>query len=249
MKSIQQQAALLVFAAMALWTAPGTVRANSIGVNFVGLPTNALSPTDIAGVSGFAQSNYNNVSSTPNNLILNDAIGAATTATLTLPGGVSFGAITAVAPSGPDEKLNRGGVFGNFSDFSLTLRNIPYASYSIVVYSLAQQGDLRGITVDGTTYYSRSPAPSAIGYVDFLPGTPYLYTQATSTDLGSPTRDSNYMLFAGLTGANQTIFVTGDSQRNVSGLQIVATIPEPSTLIMLLGGLSLLGLRKRLSGV
>ena len=205
----------------------------------------ALSPADVAGVSGFAQSNYNNVFSTPTNLILNDDAGAPTTVTLTLPGGVTFGDITAVAPSGPDETLNRGSAFGNFSDFSLTLSNIPYSNYSIVVYSLAQEGELRGITVDGTTFYGRSPPPSANGYVDLLPATPYLYTQAISTDLGSPTRDSNYMLFAGLTGASQVIFVAGDGQRNTSGFQIVNSIPEPSTYTLLLGGLTLLGFRKR----
>ena len=244
MKSIQQKTALLVIAAIALWTTPANVRADSIGVNF-GVPVDALSPTDVAGVSGFSQSHYNNVFSTPTNLILNDDAGAATTVTLTLPGSVTFGDITAVAPSGPDETLNRGAAFGNFSDFSLTLSNIPYASYSILVYSLAQQDVLRAITVDGTTFYSRSPPPSANGYVDLLPATPYLYTQATSTDLGSPTRDSNYMLFTGLSGANQTIFVAGENQRNISGFQIVQTVPEPSTWAMLLGALSLLGFFKR----
>ncbi len=130
MNLISNPGIFLVIAATALWATHGSVRSASIGVNFASSANiDPLDPTDSAGVTGFAQSNYNNVFSTPNNLILNDNIGAATTATLTLTAGnVSFGAITGFAPFGPDDTLNRSGAFGNFGDLTFALNNISYAS-------------------------------------------------------------------------------------------------------------------------
>jgi len=215
-----------------------TAPAATIGVDFGGVG-NTVAPTDSAGAPGFAQTNWNAITAIGTNLPLNDNTGAATTASLTFSF-VTLGFMTANA-TGADERLYNGVAFNSSSDWSFTLSGIPYANYSILVYHLSQAGDVRGATVGGTSYYSLSPNPTGVGYIDNNAGTPFAYNQATSNNPNVPGSVSDYALFAGLSGASQTVTISGFSGSNpriVSAVQIVQ-VPEPSRALLLLGGLAM----------
>lgn len=223
-----------------------------IGVNFTNaavLPV--LAPGDSAGVAPFAQTNWNNVSAPAISLALNDNSGGATTALLTTTG-ASFSGITS-AVAGADELLNSGRAVGG-GGWSFTLANIPYASYSLIVYDQEfNTGAVIGITAAGTTYYTSSPQFDAAGYLDNNLATPYTYTQGTSTDAMNPTPVSNYVLFSGLSGASQTVQIAGASGTRVGGFQIVETsavvggpaVPEPTTALFGLALVGAVGLSRR----
>jgi hypothetical protein len=162
------RSALLValLSVAAIWVIPDIANAGSIGVN---VGTTTLAPTDSAGVAPFAQTHYNNVSSSVNNLTLNDDSGAATTAKLTIPTiGNGFGKQSGV-PSGPDEALNSGNIV-NTLDITFTLSNIPYAAYNLIVYDLGDGlGSVQSITAAGTTFFSSSLAPTGAGLLMAIP--------------------------------------------------------------------------------
>ncbi len=235
--------AVLVLAAVL----PTALRAASIGVNFGGTTYGTLGPTDVAGVPGFAQSNYNDVTAYPNGRLLNDNTGTATTASLTTTGTISFGSLSATV-SGPDEILNNTRAAGVGTTWSFTVSNIPYDNYSIIVYELdLTAGVVKGINIGTLTFYTSSPAYNAAGYIDGDPLTPFTYTQGISTTAGAPTPLSDYVLFTGLSGSAQTVTITGaGSNLRVGGFQIVQAVPEPSArAAMLLGGAGALGLALR----
>jgi len=222
----------------ALCALSATARAASIGVDF-GDSGNVLAFPELAGVPGFAQANWNAVTTNGTHLSLVDNSGALTTASVTLSS-VTLG-FTAANASGPDERLNNGVAFSSF-DWSFTLGGIPYANYSILVYHLGLIGDTRGITVGSTTYYSFSPNPSGVGYVDNNAGTPFTYNQMTGTVPALPGPAADYALFTGLTGGSQTVSIVGidgSNVRLVSAVQIIQTVPEPSSALLLLGGLAM----------
>jgi hypothetical protein len=143
----------------------------------------------------------------------------------------------------------------NAFTIELSLTNITYPSYSIYVYDLAQNswndagsaqifygGKASGA---GPTYYMKDSA--AWGPWDNLPTT---YTQATATSLAASTSGANYFLFSGLSGPTQAIDIlaglgTSNDFGSISGIQIVATTPEPASLSLLaLGGLLVLPRRR-----
>ncbi len=238
----------LFLVAVSLSGMPSSLRAQSIGVNLGGTSNGTLGPGDVAGVSPYAQSNYNNVSAAATNLILNDNTGAATTAMLTTTGANSFSIFTGNAIAGPDEILNNSRANSTGTSWSFTLSGIPYGSYLIIVYDLQfATSAVVGISAGGTTYYTSSPTYNAPGYIDGNAATPFTYTQGTSTNPLAPTPMSDYVLFSGLTGSSVTVTITGGANATrISGFQIVQTIPEPSTWAMLLlGGAGLLAGARR----
>lgn len=230
-------------------------RAGSIGGNFTTYSI-ALAATDSAGAAAFAQMNWNNILSPPANFILHDDTGTATTATVTTSPGIASvllsGSYISGGGAGADERLNMGAAAAGSSatDWSFTLNNIPYASYSLVVYDLSfLDGAVSGITAAGVTFFTSSPNSAGPGYIDDDPATPFTYTQSVSTDPAMPTPLSNYVVFAGLTGTSQTVAISRLSgilpYGAVGGFQIVQTVPEPSTCAMLgLGILGLVGCRR-----
>jgi hypothetical protein len=240
---------------MCLSVASSTARADSIGINFIGNdPTNgALDAATSAGV--VAQTNWNNLTgSSGTSGALNDNNGAATTTTLTFVSdatGTSTGSV-----SGGDEQLNNGSIrTGTGRATTFTLSNISYASYDIYVYNLAGASGQQQTTLGGTSFFGISPSPTAAGYIDNNPATPFTYTQATSTDSAAPTANANYVRFTGLSGTSQSFNVTGlTAGSRVQGIQVVsATVatPEPSTYAMMALGLvalCVLGAKRKKDG-
>lgn len=235
---------LPITAAVTLSAFTLSARAASIGVDF-GNVGNVLAPADSAGAPGFTQTNWNAFTTTGTNLPLVDNTGAATTASLTFSF-VTLGFMSANA-SGADERLYNGVAFDSSNDWSFTLSGIPYASYSILVYHLSQAGDVRGVTVAGTTFYSLAPNPTGSGYIDNNVGTAFTYNQATSTNPNAPGSVTDYARFDSLTGTSQTVTITGFSgsnPRQVAAVQIVQ-VPEPTAAGLLLGGLLLGAVSRR----
>lgn len=225
---------------------PLAARAGSIGVNF-GSTSMALAATDLAGVPGFAQVNWNNVSAAATGLVLNDSTGVATTAALTTTN-TSISLITS-AVADPDEKLNSGrATCITTPSFSFAIASIPYASYSILVYDHQfASGSTVGITIGATSYYTQAPVYNAAGYLDNNASTPFIYTQGTSTSSSAPTPVSNYVLFTGLSGSSQTVVVNGltTTTPRVGGFQIIETVPEPATIAGIGIGIAALARRRR----
>ena len=230
-------------------TLAASAQAAIIGVNFTGgsfggSPVISLLTTDLAGV--IPSGNFNNIVSANNAtpVALVDDSGLATTMTLTIAGAAgpySTIAGAGINPQGADEKLNTGFLAGNGT---IALSNIPYASYSIYVYALNDnESRIQGITVNGVTYYQ--DPPNAASRVDQNGATPYPYIRAIGTTSGTATNDANYMLFTGLSGTSQTIVANAPGNGYITGFQVVQT-PEPgSALMALLGGVALLGRRRR----
>src|SRR4051794_19992506 len=187
----------LLLLAIVLMGAGGSLHAQSIGVNFGGVTNGTLAPGDVAGVSPYAQANYNNVSAAASNLTLNNNTGAATTAMLTTIGANSFSIFTGNAIAGPDEILNNSRANNTTgTSWSFTLSGIPYGSYLLIVYDLQfATSAVVGISAGGTSYFTSSPTWNAPGYIDNNPATPFTYTQGTSTDPLAPTPMSDYVLF------------------------------------------------------
>lgn len=122
---------------------------------------------------------------------------------------------------------------------SISLTQIPYESYNVIVYFSADAPNRAGQVTDGaTTYYF-----SSLG-ADSIADSNAVLTQTLSTS-DSDHAAGNHAIFTGLSGASQTITVQmrdNDQWGGIAGFQIVQ-IPEPSA--MLLGGLGLLGLLRR----
>ena len=73
------------------------------------------------------------------------------------------------------------------------------------------------------------------------------WIQATGTSAGSATENGNYMRFTGLTADSFTLsnIHSPDGRGAINAIQIVAIVPEPASLgLLLLGGI-LVGLRRR----
>ncbi len=218
--------------------------ATGIGVQFAAGGT-PLTSGQSAGV--VSQSNFNSLAGLNfSSQSLNDSNGNGTTATLT--GGTGTNYSNGGPNSNTDQILNSGLLNGSNAPYTFTVNNVPYASYSLIVYELDNSPRTEG-TVLGTgtpignpgAVYLESPAP--------YPGSPsYTYVKGMSNDPTNPTNNGNYVEFTNLHGStlNFTIAIPangpGDGNANVfiNGFQIINNTPEPSTFI--LGGIGLAGL-------
>ncbi len=104
---------------------------------------------------------------------------------------------------------------------SVTLSQIPYANYDVIVYFSADVAGREGDVTDGVTTYSFN----TIG-LPSVSGTNAVLTPTTDTE-GTYTTAANYARFSGLSGATQTITVQmrdNDEWGGIAGFQIVANL-------------------------
>jgi hypothetical protein len=251
-------AIIFATALTAMFLGDNLSRAASIGVNFVG--NNGANGTLGSGVSAglVPQTNWNNLSgATPAATNLVDSTGAASTVDLTATGGggvyVAHAGGAGTATVGGDEALNSGFIYASSH---VVVNEIPYPRYDVYVYQLndasgrQQTTTLTPASGPAVSYYGSSPDPAAPGYVDNA-ATPYVYNRATSQTAGTFTTNANYARFENVTGSTFALDVSAPGNGYLNGLQIVQVVPEPSTLLLGLGGLLALvalGRKARRSG-
>ncbi len=191
-------------------SAQSDVRPRAISVNFSTGGVDWLESADVAGAPAFKQSNWNNVTGISGTLAagnVKDADGNIVPGSeVTWNAGSSWTPWPAIDPAtAGDKKLFHYGFIANesVSPSTVTVTNIPYDEYYVVVYTFTQHLT-RGteVTVAGTgiTYCSQAkpPDPPETGFS----GT---WIQVTSTDPCNPTMWGNYSVHSGVTGATCTI--------------------------------------------
>lgn len=250
----------LPLAAAAL-AAPLAAHAQSIGASFGdGSALTNVAATDVVGAPGFAQANFTNLT-TATGTALRDSSGTATTVAATVTRAIAGDNLTfspiRTAAADASERFNNGIVYTDLGGLNLSLTNIPYASYSIVLYSLnAVTSAPERFTIGSTTLFVRPPAnPIGAGYLDNNAATPFTYIRSTGATAATAAAGSDYVVFTGLSGSSQTVSILGNSSdggstfpTDIGGFQIVATaapVPEPATLAALgLGAAALLRRRR-----
>ncbi|NNM89144.1 MAG: PEP-CTERM sorting domain-containing protein [Phycisphaerae bacterium] len=233
--------------------------ASEIGINFTAANSGssssyALTPTDTAGVSGVAQSNWNNLSISDGDANgISNAGGLTAGTAIDSTGTMVTGLSVAVAAASGGKVYPTVGDSWGFSGSNLTMQEgeiypqpeitvlgVPYSSYDVYVYATAGSNG-------GTGSATISIANGASGTVD--PSNTYWYNygweggsfvQSTATTSAANTAISNYIVFTGNTTTDFSVAWNGTLSggwTGISAMQIVAT-PEPTTLgLMGLGGL------------
>jgi len=192
----------------------------SIAMQFVGSGT-ALLSTDSAGVSSVAQTNWNVLSGASfTNVALANNAGAGTTATLTGTAGGSYWSGGSSASPAGNSKLASGELVNTWpTSNTLTVANIPYATYDVYVYA--------GIDATGRNEtVGLTPSGGAGQFYSFTTeGGGSAWTVATSTWNGSGTAPSlpsaNYVHFTGLTASSFTMNWGAPGNGGLNGIQIV----------------------------
>lgn len=214
-------------------TLPAAAHAASIGIDFggnvsgVGAQTQ-MAPSEVAGV--LPQSHWNSYTAlsqtTPQPLV--DDAGTATGATLTWSGSPNL----YIQPGTPDTAGNLRMMRGYLdttasSTTTITVTDVPYAIYDVIVYSDNQAPSHVGKYTIGTTSQYVTQQGSAFNG-----------TFVEDTD-GLGSGQGNYTVFHNITGNTFSLLAHAQAYRApVNGIQIVA-VPSPAALP---GGLALLGL-------
>jgi hypothetical protein len=250
MKSFLSSVIAFAFMASALATAS----AESIGVNFSGgwagvyvASDNNLHPLASADAAGVAsQAYWNNASvhagSTANVLsptagVLVDSNDNATNTTISWTASNCFAAGTATKSTANQELMN-GYIDLSYAGSNLTkitLSNISYATYDVYVYVGSDGTDRIGhgclVSSGGTsssTYFKT--------YSANFDGS----TWVAATGSGTATaNEAQYIVFHNVTGSSFTYCEAGDTNNvGVCAIQIVSTVPEPSSTVLMLMGVA-----------
>lgn len=244
----------LLVAAAASWITLAAAQAQIISGSFSDSsapfgfgPFYILSSTEVAGAE--PADNWNNITSSSGSATdLLDVTGTATTLDTSISGSLGFWGF--FSASGSDNRMLGAGHEYNTSasgGMTLTLSQIPYALYDIYVYvgwNADRIDSQYSLSIGSTTYYGETGDPAGGG-----PG----LVQITSTTSGSPTLNSTYAVFSGLSGSSQSILLDitggpGTPGALLAGFQVVEVIPEPSTYALLGLGLGALWfLRRRMA--
>lgn len=210
---------IVAAAALAL-VAAGSASGAAISVNYdvVGTSTPGLAAGDVAGVVPSA--NWNNVTATALGQPFNygityvDDSGANTT-------------LTVAASSGTGDSWNTLGtpdeiIFGDKSSWAggtqtLTLTNIPYATYDLYIYSSEWGSEVVNFAVGGNVQTLSNT---------FTPQ----FNPAGDPDL---VLNDTYVRFAGLSGDVVVDMTVVSGGLHLGGFQVVDAIPEPSSTFLL----------------
>lgn len=228
----------------------------AVGFNFIGREDRGgvgLDAGDLAGAMGFAQRNWNNLSTdyheeegaVPVMVVDADGIPVGQDNDVQLGLRVQYDSNTtwanALTVESSDDKLMKGYLDDAAVDGKqpyVQVENIPYDSYSVVVYIDGDQG-VNGI--DGSYWIEEATANphddgadlSAIVYVKESGHFGGAYQQVTlaSTDKANP-EYGNFIVFTGLHQADIKIrgMKETGSRAPINGFQIVQSIPEPEVL-------------------
>lgn len=222
-----------------------------IGINFVGGggpgagQNRTLSNTD--GWAGLVpQINWNNAngaSGTLNALI--DHLGAPTTASISWTTNATYS--TGNGSSTANHILMNGYVDVHDNQTgTFIVTGIPYPLYHVYVYTDSDAADSRDESINLVTGAGDYGTVWVSDESNFT-GT---FTRATATSLNGPGAQGNYVLFENVIGSSFTLTGTARNFRSfINGIQVVAAVPEPTTLSLLaLGGLGLLRRRCRRHG-
>lgn len=224
------------------------VQAESIGINFAGLNNVTLTADQTAGVTAYEQANWNNAGSSSGSLSsLNSSVGAATTVA------ASWTAAEAEKDDNNRSTNNHilmngyiGAVDGSAASVTISGLSSFTGSYQVVLYfdgggdnRLAQYTLTAGVTTQ--TVYGLDNGRFG--------GTFTQVAETSTSNLGSSTPVGNYIVFSN-NGANFTsdsftlsgIGVNGDGVSGIlrgpiNAIQIVSTIPEPSTFVIAVMGM------------
>lgn len=227
--------ALLWAAAFVLMFIAASQAENVISVNFESW--GSVNPHEYAGVVEVI--NWNDTwlegNPAPNPMIdLNDNANTVTTCDVSWVDGTWGIRLWDGTASGPDTAGTRNvSLMKGYLDkhapelTAATFTDIPYASYNVYVYVMADVANRAGNVTDGTTTRHFLTDPSSVhftaagtaDYVDFK--------EITATDAGSAVL-SNYAVFKGLTGSSLTISCSVSGGGGIAGIQIVEDAFRPT---------------------
>ena len=226
----------------------------SVGISFTGgysggtsVPPWSVGTTALAGIqSGIASAALNQHSISGSQQNWNDENGGSGSQTglldstgtslsnlsVTWSGGGTWSSAVN-QPAQGDERLMTGFLNsgGTATPVSVTVSNVPYAQYDVVVYMLNDAaGRVQTTTVNGYSLYGSSPNPITNAFapqylVDSNPATPFYYAQGTSANSGSPSSNIDYEVFSmqGTGAAGSSVVINDASPGNgyVNAIQIV----------------------------
>ena len=233
-------------------------KAQIIGVQFFNANSNgtAITPSELAGE--VPQTNFNLVSTSASNQLLNDGNGDPTLTSISVNNeGYYFAGSTFTGNSGDQALLSAELNHGDLTTTSSNVQvfGITYARYDVYIYGMSDNKSGAISTFQLTTGAGLPGAFISSGssqYLSLATGSFTGYVAGTSTYDGSGTPPSgikaaDYVEFTGLTAADLQINFGGyQSNAGMNGIQIVQdlstpAVPEPSTWAMMLGGLGVLG--------
>lgn len=110
---------------------------------------------------------------------------------------------------------------------SATFTEIPYASYNVYVYVMADEANRTGNVTDGTTTYHFLTDPSSVHFTAAGTADYVEFKEITATDAAGAVL-SNYAVFKGLTGDTLTISCSVTSGGGIAGIQIVEDAFRPT---------------------
>jgi lysophospholipase L1-like esterase len=203
-----------------VWTFSTRVASfTGIGWNYVGVGEVALAPGDEAGAPGYEQSNWNNhfgVGQGPGSVpfALADHSAAATSARVTAWTQTSNNSWQHGQIANPHEIL-----MNDFIDRqpSVTISNIPYARYDVVVYYGNNEGpstSTLGVIGSGSDSHSRSVITGNTALSSFR-------SVGYREETGSLSGPTNFTVFRGLADSQIRVFLSGDNNNGISAIQVV----------------------------